>query len=70
MEIESRRSEVIRHGCLRGDGVNPLIHLSQFDTSAYICQEKDSEDTSAVDQSSLLFSSCYTKLTSRSTKYK
>lgn len=31
MEMESRRSEAIRHGCWRGDGVNPLIHLSQFD---------------------------------------
>lgn len=36
MEIESQRSEVIRHGCLRGDGVNPLIHLSQFDPCAVL----------------------------------
>lgn len=31
MGEESQRSEVIRHGCLRTDGVNPLIRPSQFD---------------------------------------
>lgn len=36
MEIESQRSEVIRYGCLRGDGVNPLIHSSQLDPSSVL----------------------------------
>lgn len=36
MEIESGSREVIRHGWLRDDGANPLIHLSQFDLDSVL----------------------------------
>lgn len=31
METELQTSQIRSHGCLRGDGVNPPIHPSQFD---------------------------------------
>lgn len=36
MGTESRRSEVVRHGCLRIDGVYPLIHPFQCDPSSVL----------------------------------
>lgn len=66
MEIESQRSEVIRHGCLRADGVNPLIHLSQFDPSAVLItvRRETVKIQGALIRACLLSSKCSYKINS------